>query len=457
MMRVKPLTSVFVILVVAAGCGEDGVAIPAAPADLLDRLNALPGVSAVEIPPTQGTPRAFQLDITQPVDHADPGGPLFTQRAYLHHVDETMPMVFAPSGYNASAYSVQEMSARLGTNCIRVSHRYYQGSVPDPRDWQYLTLEQAAADHHHIVELFKEVYGGTWLSTGGSKSGKSALFHRRFYPDDVEATLAYVTPFMFSTADSRLADYHAGLGSAECRADIHRFQRTVLEQADSMIPRFSAWHSENGHTHPADTVAAFEGAVAYYDWIFWQYYDDDCEKIPGSGASYDEKLDHLHDIVNLQRVSDGLAEFLRPFDYETLTQLGLPERRYDHIADLLTQEPGSGARAYFDSLGVELAYSNEIILDVYSWLQTQGDRIVYIYGAYDPYTGGAIELTGQADALKVVQADGNHSLKIADLDEEQTVVARLEQWLGLTIPEVSVLLADIARDEPELFVPRKIR
>ncbi len=102
-----------------------------------------------------------------------------------------------------------------------------------------------------------------------------------------------------------------------------------------------------------------------------------------------------------------------------------------------------------------LTYSPETILDIYEWLRAEGDKIVYIYGGYDSWTGGAIELTGQANALKVVQADGNHSVKLANLDDEQQVVTALEQWLGISVPEVALRRADLARHEPDHFVSRR--
>ncbi|MHC1704297.1 MAG: hypothetical protein AB9846_10350 [Tenuifilaceae bacterium] len=61
--------------------------------DISSKLKTLEGVTVTEIPPQNGYPREFQIDITQPVDHNNPGGPKFTQRAYLSHIDETMPMI----------------------------------------------------------------------------------------------------------------------------------------------------------------------------------------------------------------------------------------------------------------------------------------------------------------------------------------------------------------------------
>jgi hypothetical protein len=92
------LLSGAVLLWVAVACSDATGPTPEPDADLLVRLNALPGVVARKIDPFYGYPRAFELDITQPVDHDNPAGPTFTQRAYLSHVNDSTPMVFAASG-----------------------------------------------------------------------------------------------------------------------------------------------------------------------------------------------------------------------------------------------------------------------------------------------------------------------------------------------------------------------
>lgn len=436
------------ILLVVAAC--DDAAFQPTHIDVLERLEALPGVDAAEVEPYYDHPRAFRLDITQPVDHANPGGPSFVQRVYLSHVDEEMPMVFAPDGYAATERSGQEMAGILRTNCLNVTHRYFEGAQPHPLDWQYLTIEQSAADHHRIVEMFKEIYTGVWLSAGVSKSGFTSLAHRRFYPDDVAATIAYVAPFMFSTADSRFADYLETLGDEACRSRIQGFQRTVLELREDLIPRFSAWFPANGYIHPADTVGKFESAVRSYDWSFWQYTEHDCDGIPEPDASYDELLNHLNDVVRLSRITDERTEFMRPYVYQAFTQRGYPERRYDHIADLLV---GGSSGGYFDSLGIELVYRPGTVLDIYQWLQTEGDNIVFLYGGSDPWTAGAIELLGQTNAISIVKDGENHGVRIADLDDPELVLTRLENWLGIPIPELTGLFSWMAQSEAESVVP----
>ena len=85
----------FIILFVFACKSND-------PADstvtLLDRFNSLPGVSAVEIDPYYNFPQAFEIDVTQAVDHNNPNGQKFTQRIFLKHVDESLPMVINTAG-----------------------------------------------------------------------------------------------------------------------------------------------------------------------------------------------------------------------------------------------------------------------------------------------------------------------------------------------------------------------
>ena len=59
------------------------------PLDILVKLRALPGITVTEIEPHYGYPRAFQIDLIQPVDHHNFAGWIFVQRMYLSHVDES--------------------------------------------------------------------------------------------------------------------------------------------------------------------------------------------------------------------------------------------------------------------------------------------------------------------------------------------------------------------------------
>ncbi len=404
--------------------------------DILERLNALPGVEAHEIQAYYGYPRAFQLDITQPVDHHDPNGPTFTQRAYLSHLDPDAPMVFAPSGYGASPQSWEELAWILQGNCLSVTHRYFPGSRPADMDWQYLDLWQSAEDHHHIVTLLKQIYGGAWVSTGASKGGETVLFHRRFHPDDVDATVAYSAPLLFSTDDPRLMPYLRSVETDAERTAIHAFQRALLERKDQLLDDFGAWFPQHGYSYSLPLAPEFESAVAAYEWEFFQRHVFDVSDIPAADAPDQEMVNHLAEVVRLHFDSDAGRDYFSAYVYQAFTELGYPYIDVDHLADLLVEDPLDVREVYGFPSNLPLEYGPEAVSDVASWIQTQGDGIILLYGALDPWAGGAVELTDGTDALEVVQPGADHGVQIVDLDRRDEVLAKLSEWLGMqvTIP-----------------------
>ena len=70
-----------------------------------------------------------------------------------------------------------------------------------------------AADEHAIVTALKTIYTGPYLSTGASKGGMTAVFYRRFYPDDVVGTVPYVAPLSFAAPDERYAAFLDSVGT----------------------------------------------------------------------------------------------------------------------------------------------------------------------------------------------------------------------------------------------------
>jgi hypothetical protein len=185
-----------------------------------EKLRALPDLTVTEITPQNGFPRQFEIYITQPLDHDNPDGIRFNQQIFLSHRDESAPVVFMPSGYATRAATTAELSELLNANQIYAGHRFMGNSRPEVMEWSYLTVEQGASDFHHIVELFKKIYKGKWVSFGASKNGCTALFHRRFYPDDVDATLAQVAPISFAVEDPRYDVFLENVGDQMIRDKI---------------------------------------------------------------------------------------------------------------------------------------------------------------------------------------------------------------------------------------------
>ncbi len=67
------------------------------------------------IEPGSDFKEAFEIFIEQPVDHHNPDGEKFTQKLYLSHRDESLPMVIEMDGYIINL----QQTGRTGRNtCI---------------------------------------------------------------------------------------------------------------------------------------------------------------------------------------------------------------------------------------------------------------------------------------------------------------------------------------------------
>jgi hypothetical protein len=399
---------------------------------IIEKLQDLPGVTVTEIDPPYFHTQAFRLDITQHLDQFNESSPTFTQEVYLHHVDESLPMVFGPSGYGVSASSRQELVDILQCNMATVTYRFFDGSKPEPYDWQYLTVEQAAADHHHIFDLLDDIYQGVWISSGASKSGQTVCIHKRFYPDDVDATVAYVAPFVFGTRDERFINFLNQLGTAECREKLENFERRALLNRDSLQERFEQYFPANGFVLSLDPDIAYEYFLLEYHFAFWQFHNHDCSTIPDEGASYDEMFAHLRDVTWINTFADSYLDYYEPYVYQALSEIGYPSYLTEHLKDLLIYAPDPGAEFYIVS-DISPTYDVTVINDIYHWLQTEGDNIIYIYGEIDPWSAGMIELTGETNAIRVIQPGADHSVRIVNLDEKDLVIETLEEWLKIEI------------------------
>jgi hypothetical protein len=426
------LTIFFLLLFLPASCSRKADE-PPQPPTLLERLQELPGLQVTAIQPLEGFSQSFQIDISQPVDHQDAGAGTFSQRFYLSHRDEDAPMVFYTSGYGISRNFEPELSALLKSNQILLVHRFFPDAVP-PADWKYLTIRQEADDQHRIRETLKSIYSGKWISTGTSKGGMTALYYRRFHPEDVDATVAFVAPIMPFPDDPRFAPFLAQVGTSECRQKIIDFQRLAFSRRSGLMPLFRQYAQSKGYVFGiVSEAAAFEYTVLEYLFAFWQYgKESDCDVIPGPDATDQQILDHLVKVSSPYYYADSGFLFSQPLFYQAYTEIGYCPYVFDHVKDYLQADPQPSYRA-FAPRGVDLIFRPEVMQDVIPWLQTQGERIIYIYGGIDPWSAAALDPAGGLDALKVVQPGANHGVKIADLDQKDLVIQTMERWLNIRI------------------------
>ena len=442
------------VFVLLPACSDEPATTPPTEIDIFDRLQAIPGMVVTEQNSGVEGYRYFVMEYEQPADHGAEGGPVFQQRLLLHHRDAAAPFVLGTSGYNVNPtrQRLREPASLLQANQLFVEQRFFTPSRPEPADWSLLTIEQAATDHHRIVDVLKPIYTGKWISSGASKGGMTSVYHRRFFPDDVDGTVAYVAPHSFGTKDARYLDFVASLGSSTCQDALRYYQREVLLRRPEMLARIDAQATMNGLTYELlGREKALEVATLELNFTFWQYYDESiCPEVGAEPPTDDDVWTFLDEVASPSLWSDEDFLTYEPYYWQAATELGFPAVEESHVADLL-QFPGIDAAETFLTPGKTPVFDAAAMQDVSTWISAEGERLLFVYGETDPYTAAAFELGNAKDSYRLLAPGKNHSASIVDLVEPDRAKAldALEAWTGVTPvlpPETAIRVRRTRRD-----------
>ncbi|MFD7550904.1 S28 family serine protease [Streptomyces sp. NPDC059816] len=153
------------------------------------------------------------------------------------------PTILFSTGYEVPLTARRtEPTVLLDGNQLGIEHRFFGASRPTVDDFTHLTIRQAADDHHRVVQLFRRIYPGAWISTGGSKGGMASVHHRRFHPHDVDGTVAYSAPNNVDDhEDSAYVRFLERVGPAATRDALKAAQREVLLRRTHLVARYEAW------------------------------------------------------------------------------------------------------------------------------------------------------------------------------------------------------------------------
>ncbi len=403
-----------------------------------DRLRAIAEITVTgDVTPVAQGYRGIALTFDQPEDHAAPAGPHFRQRVVLLHRDDTSPVVVYTTGYGLPSQpgGRAEPTQLLAGNQITIEHRFFVPSRHEPPDWSKLTIRESADDWHAIIGAFKRVYPQSrFITAGASKGGMTSIFHRRFYPNDVDGTVAYVAPISFGAPDDRYVTFLEQTGLADCRQKLDAFQREVLLRRTAMLSRLG----QNGSSYAILGLdVALEHAALELPFAFWQYDSPvDCGAVPDATATDDEIYSFLDTGVpanGLDSYSDAQIEYYLPYYFQAAVQLGYPKIDESNASDLLNH-PGTDVAPTYTP-GLDPVWDEAAAMDdVAAWVTTQGSRLLFIYGEYDPWSAGAFDLGGATDSYKLIVAAGNHGSRISLLGgaDQTTATAALRRWAGVT-------------------------
>lgn len=389
-------------------------------------------ISSEQIEPDSMYNHSWLLTVRQPLDHHHPEKGYFNQRVWLSHKSPEAPMVMVTEGYMAPANYTSELAKITGANQLVVEHRYFGMSVPDSLDWQFLTVEQAAMDHHKIVEIFKDFYKGKWMNTGISKGGQTAMIHRAFFPKDVEVTVPYVAPFNFEREDHRLVAFFDTVGTAEQRRRIREFQEEVLKRKDELMPFFYDLIEQKKYSFRMGAERAFELAVLEYPFSLWQW-GGPVDEIPESGADAEIMFSHLHRGSDFGYFSDQQWNSIGPFFYQAYRELGYYPYLASPFKEWLSEIKEDTVSNRFMAPDVDnLVFEQDVPLRIFRKLKKADPRMIVITGENDPWSATSLEPEGFSNVLKIEKPGGCHRTRINNLPDSLRikVIKQLGEWLN---------------------------
>lgn len=401
--------------------------------ELLDWLKSIIDVEIVSKLDDKNFAEVYEIFIIQPVDHNNQNGLKFKQQIFLSHTDKNKPVIIDFDGYAATNH-LTELTKLLSCNQIIVEHRYYGESVPSPFVWKYLNIEQAANDQHRIIELFKQFYKSKWISTGISKGGSCVVFHRYFYPFDVDVSVSYVGPLNYSTEDQRVYEWIKSVSTPECREKVFTFQKLCLEKKDDLYPLFLEAAKNKKRTYEiAGYEKAFEYSILEYSFAYWQWSDGDCSKIPTENSSLKEIWDHLAEFGGVTYFDDSDIVSIQPFYYQCYTEYGYYAYEVNKFKDFLKY--ADGKTHFFIPPNSNPTYDPGLLQNINYWASNEGEKFIYIYGGNDPWSSTGVCLTGKTNSIKMVLPNGSHRSRIKDFSnhDKEIIYSKLETWLEIQI------------------------
>ncbi|HBS86198.1 MAG: hypothetical protein A2W91_09495 [Bacteroidetes bacterium GWF2_38_335] len=404
---------------------------------ITEKLKMLPGVELTEI--TCDSDRfiaGYKLLFSQPLDYNNPEKGIFKQKVYLSHKSEKDLMVMYLDGYsvNTNGY-ISELADILKSNHMHVEHRFFGESSPDSIDWSLLNIRNAAADHHRIVRLLKNIYKSKWISTGISKGGQTTMYHKRFYPQDVDVAVPIVAPLNLAMEDKRIYDFLDNVGTEECRKKVREMQTEIFKNYDKALELFKKKSMDYHYSYPMGYERAFELSVFEFEFAFWQW-GGDCEDIPLKGKSLEDKINYVFMTDAPGFFTKTTAKDLFPFFWQAYTEVGMYGYRVEPFKDYLREYKSEVCNSEtFIPAKFKAKFDPSVMKDIDSWLKKSGNNMIYVYGEFDAWSSTAFEPGKSTNALKIVKKGGSHTTRIGNLPYEQKkqVYDSLGNWLGIKL------------------------
>lgn len=187
----------------------------------------------------------------------------------------------------------------------------------------------------------------------------TSIYHRRFYPNDVDGTVAYVAPQdVNNNEDSAYDKFFTKVGDdPACRAALNNVQIEALHRRTELVGEYAAWATENQRTftivHNAD--------------------------VPATTASSDDILAWMDAIYGLDSNTEQGIEGFIPYYYQAASQLGYPFVTLPHLKGLQHYRGQDVAQSYIPA-SLHPRFEPLAMLDIDLWVKLASQQLLFVYG-----------------------------------------------------------------------------
>lgn len=403
----------------------------------LSALSELSGINRLE---SSVYPEKYEVYINNPIDWNNPNSDLFKSRIIICYKGIDRPTVIVTEGYYAN-YALfpsyeEELSHLFNTNVIVCEHRYYGKSLPDTINWQYLTVNNALADIHHVRSVFGNIFKGKWISTGISKGGQTTMFYRVIYPDDVDVSVSYVAPLNKAVEDGRHEPFLAlKVGTEENRATLHKAQRELLKRKSRLLPLFQKHAINNKYNFQTNIEDVFDYCVFELPFAFWQW-GTSFDKIPSIDSNDDDWFKFMIKISDPEYFSYPTQT--TPFFVQAAYELGYYGYSMDGLSDLCSV---NDTHNYIYKLMLppeakNIIFNDKLYKQTVEYLIQNDPQHIFIYGENDPWSASGVynwlDCSKKLNMKIYIQPNGSHKARIRTMPNKiyNEIMSKLTEWLN---------------------------
>ena len=424
-----------------------------------------------------GYTECYEVFFNQPIDHENPSAGTMKQKAFMYFRGFDRPTVMYTRGYDLpdlykNAIGNLDISANMDANLIVVEHRYFGDSknLSDTK-WDYLTIEQAAADHHAIFEPLKKILPKEWVSTGTSKDGMTSLFYRYFYPNDMTVTTVFCAPFMTSLYYMPVGTYLDNESGSDAERDnMHNLYFRLFENLDNgvyqtYVQMCEDYNAQLQALYQDQTGVWFSGDLGTYLWSVTYFFfgqfsystaNERAQNIPSANADPEVILDYIYfrDILTQNglwkydspMMPDGEEEDYYwkyndgyPYYIQTAKQLGQYAHDFSRYKSIINVGQNPNPSALFDQdCWLYDTYDNSRIVDIReNFIPNTDCPILFYYAKNDPWTGARPDKINKNTSMMLIGERGVHNQDLNNPehfseDDRQQIMDFLARYVDYT-------------------------